>query len=518
MLSDQDLKQIQAYGIDKATVERQIENFRNGFPYLNIVKAATLNDGILPIDDSQAEAYIQTYEQEAPQYKVMKFVPASGAASRMFKDLFAFVESYRGTDEDYQKLVSEESNRPVFTFFKRIHDFAFHDELEQAYAARHKGLHEAILQREYVSVLKTLLEEDGLHYGSLPKGLLKFHRYETGARTPVEEHLVEGAHYARSADGKVYIHFTVSPEHRERFESLINAIRSEYEQRYQVSYDISYSVQKPSTDMIAVDMQNEPFRQEDGAILFRPGGHGALLENLHELDADLVFIKNIDNVVPDRLKDTTYRYKKLLGGVLLNFQARIFSYLRFLDEASELNHEQMENIRHFVENELCVISPQVFAALADDEKVAFLIEKLDRPVRVCGMVKNQGEPGGGPFWVSSQDGTTTLQIVESAQVDMDNPQQRELFEAATHFNPVDIVCSLKNYKGEKFDLPRYVDPQAGFITKKSKDGRTLQAQELPGLWNGSMADWNTIFVEVPIITFNPVKTVNDILREQHQEG
>lgn len=518
MLSDQDLKQLETHGINKAIVEKQIKNFQEGFPFLDIVKAATINDGILQINNHLADEYIREYEQAAPHYKVMKFVPASGAASRMFKALFAFVESYKGTEEEYQQLISSEKYKPIFTFFKRIHDFAFYHDLQSAHEAKGIGLNEAILQRQYVSVLETLLNEDGLNYGNLPKGLLKFHRYGNTARTPVEEHLVEGAHYGRSADGKVFIHFTVSLEHRENFTELIKAVKPLYEQTYGVTYDISFSEQKSSTDTIAVDMNNEPFRNEDGSILFRPGGHGALLENLNDLNADIVFIKNIDNVVPDRLKGETYRYKKLLGGLLLSYQDKIFSYLKFMDEAEEITNEQVEEIRHFVENQLCVISPQVFSAMADDEKIAYLIAKLDRPIRMCGMVKNEGEPGGGPYWVSSEDGTTTLQIVESAQVNMDDPEQKKIFKEATHFNPVDIVCSLKNYKGEKFDLPRYVDPSTGFITKKSKDGKELKAQELPGLWNGSMADWNTIFVEVPVITFNPVKTVNDLLREQHQEA
>ncbi len=516
MLSDQDLQQLKSHGIDKATVERQIENFKEGFPFLNIVKAATINDGILRIDAPLIEEYIRSYDQTAPQRSVVKFVPASGAASRMFKDLFSFTESYQGTDEAYHQLVNDKKYEPVFQFFKHINDFAFHQDLKRQHEAKGAGLHEAILQRQYVSVLETLLLEQGLNYGNLPKGLLKFHRYGDTARTPVEEHMVEGAHYGRSQDGIVRIHFTVSPEHREAFRHLVEAVRPAYEQKYGVQYDITFSEQKPSTDMIAVDMQNEPFRNDDGTILFRPGGHGALLENLNDLDADIVFIKNIDNVVPDRLKEETYRYKKLLGGLLLSYQDRIFSYLKFLDEAEEVTSEQIEEIRHFVENQLCVISPQVFSAMEDSEKVTFLIEKLDRPIRVCGMVKNEGEPGGGPFWVSSEDGTTSLQIVESAQVDMANPEQKKLFQEATHFNPVDIVCSLKNYEDKKFELPRYVEPSTGFITKKSKDGRDLKAQELPGLWNGSMADWNTIFVEVPVITFNPVKTVNDLLREQHQ--
>lgn len=517
MLSEQDVNQLKAHGIKKETVEKQLRNFQEGFPFIDIVKAATINDGILQISDELASQYISEYEQDAPQYKVMKFVPASGAASRMFKDLFAFTDSYKGTDEEYQQLVNDKKHEPIMSFFKRINDFAFYNDLKKTHESSGKGLNEAILQRQYVAVLQSLLNDEGLGYGNLPKGLLKFHRYGEASRTPVEEHLVEGANYCRSADGKVYIHFTVSPEHKAKFAQLIEEVRPVYEQKFGATYDISYSEQKPSTDMIAVDMNNEPFRNEDGTILFRPGGHGALLENLNDLDADVVFIKNIDNVVPDRLKGETYHYKKLLGGLLLSYQQTIFGYLDYLDKAEDLFSDKVEEIRHFVENQLCVISPAVFSSLRDDEKIAWLISKLDRPIRVCGMVKNEGEPGGGPYWVSSENGTTSLQIVESAQVNMDDPDQASVFKEATHFNPVDIVCSLKDHDGKKFDLHRYIDPSTGFITKKSKDGRDLKAQELPGLWNGSMADWTTIFVEVPVITFNPVKTVNDLLREQHQE-
>ncbi len=518
MLSEQDIKQLKAHGIKRETVEEQLRNFQEGFPYINIVKATTINDGLLQLSDELTDQYVGEYEEDAPRYKVMKFVPASGAASRMFKDLFSFTDTYKGTDEDYQKLTTDKKHEPIVGFFKRVNDFAFYDDLKTAHERSGKGLNEAILQREYVPVMQTLLNDEGLGYGSLPKGLLKFHRYGQESRTPVEEHLVEGANYCRSADNKVYIHFTVSPEHKTRFVQHVEEVKPKYEQQFGVTYDITYSEQKPSTDVIAVDMNNEPFRNEDGSMLFRPGGHGALIENLNELDADMVFIKNIDNVVPDRLKDTTYRYKKLLGGLLLSYQQRIFDYLNYLDRAEDLFSDKVEEIRHFVENQLCVISPAVFASLQDDEKVAWLISKLDRPIRVCGIVKNEGEPGGGPFWVSSEDGTTSLQIVESAQVNMQDAEQTRLYKDATHFSPTDILCGLKDHDGKKFDLHRYVDPSTGFITKKFKDGRELKAQELPGLWNGSMAEWTTIFVEVPVETFNPVKTVNDLLREQHQEA
>ena len=518
MFSDQDLAYLRQRGTDPEVAEQQVQNFKEGFPHLPLVKAATIDDGILRIEDSLADEFITKYETKSARMRAVKFVPASGAASRMFKALFAFAQSYSDSDEDYQKLVHDPDQRPIFEFFKHIQDFAFYDDLNQTQSTRGLGLNESVLQRKYTDVLNTLLQGDGLNYGNLPKGLLKFHRYGNTSRTPVEEHLVEGAHYCRNANGDVYVHFTVSPEHRALFEQHVADVKKRYEQEYGTTFHVSFSEQKPATDTIAVDMNDEPFRNDDGTLLFRPGGHGALIENLNDLEADLVFIKNIDNVVPDRFKEETYRHKKLLGGVLLSCQEKVFNYLRYLDEVEVADNETLEEIREFVEDQLCVLPSQVFASMDGAEKVMFLIEKLDRPIRVCGMVKNEGEPGGGPFWAINPDGSTSLQIVESAQVAMNDPEQKTIWENATHFNPVDIVCSLKNYEGKKFDLTHYVDPQAGFIAKKSKDGRELKAQELPGLWNGAMSDWSTLFVEVPIVTFNPVKTVNDLLREQHQES
>ncbi|WPP49594.1 DUF4301 family protein [Catalinimonas niigatensis] len=517
MFSDQDLNHLKAYGAELDTIKQQIQQFEEGFPFLRIIKAATLNDGLLKIDEHLTEGYIHTYEKEGPRKRIIKFVPASGAASRMFKGLYSFMQSYSGSDEDYQKLTSDEKMKPMFNFFKHIENFAFYESLKEKYLQKHKiGLNEAILQRKYVSVLETLLDDDGLQYGSLPKGLLEFHAYTHTTRTPVEEHLVEGAHYCKNANNEVYIHFTVSPEHRQGFEQHIEEMKVSYEKEFGVTYYISFSEQKPSTDTIAVDMDNQPFRNEDGSLLLRPGGHGALIENLNDLDADMVFIKNIDNVVPDNIKESTYTHKKMLGGILLSYQETIFSYLHLIHESDDLSAEKIEEIRHFVENQLCTISPQVFSTMEDAEKVAYLFQKLDRPIRVCGMVKNEGEPGGGPFWAENSDGSTSLQIVESAQVDTQDAEQMEIFKNSTHFNPVDIVCSLKDFEGKKFDLRSFVDTQTGFISQKSKDGKELKALELPGLWNGSMSDWNTIFVEVPIVTFNPVKTVDDLLRKQHQ--
>ena len=365
-------------------------------------------------------------------------------------------------------------------------------------------------------VVAALLNPEGLNFGQLPKGLLLFHLYaDDTVRTPLEEHLVEGALYAQDEDKNVHVHFTVSPEHRELFMAKVASVVARYEAEFGVKYDITFSEQKASTDTIAADKDNNPFRDTDGSLVFRPGGHGALIENLNDLDADVVFIKNIDNVVPDRLKDDTVTYKKLLAGVLVSLQAQAFAYLRRLDEGS-CTDEELQEMVDFLQNKLCCQHPAI-ETLKGDILVTYLKKKLNRPMRVCGMVQNVGEPGGGPFLAYNADGTVSLQILESSQIDMDNPVKKAMFLEGTHFNPVDLVCAIKDYKGEKFDLPTFVDKSTGFISSKSTGGRSLKALELPGLWNGAMSDWNTIFVEVPLTTFNPVKTVNDLLRDQHQK-
>ena len=377
-----------------------------------------------------------------------------------------------------------------------------------------KNINALLSEHNYKAVVSNLLESAGLNYGALPKGLLKFHRYADGVRTPLEEHLVEGALYAAGKSGEVNVHFTVSTEHRALFEKLVAAKAAEYEAKYGTTYHISFSEQKPSTDTVAADMENKPFRDEDGKLLFRPGGHGALIENLNDLDADIVFIKNIDNVVPDRLKADTVTYKKLLAGVLVTLQKQAFEYLELLD-GGHYSHEQLETIIRFVQQQLRCRRTDL-KELEDADLVIYLRKKLNRPMRVCGMVKNVGEPGGGPFLAYNPDGTISLQILESSQIDMNDPEKKAMFEKGTHFNPVDLVCAVRDYKGNKFNLLKHVDKATGFISYKSKNGKDLKALELPGLWNGSMSDWNTVFVEVPLSTFNPVKTVNDLLREQHQ--
>lgn len=492
MFIEKDLDKIKVRGANLETIQQQIENFKKGFPYLNVIKAATIGDGIIALSDSQAGKYAKYFDSRSPKLKLLKFVPASGAATRMFKSLFSA--------KDEGKL-----DKSVNEFLERLKDFAFYDILVKAIGAE---------SADYQTVLEYLLTDKGLEYGSLPKGLLHFHKYGKAARTPVEEHLVEGAKYANS-NGKVKLHFTVSPEHRKKFKALIDSVLPKYEAKYKVKYSISFSEQKPSTDTIAVNMDNTPFRTGSEELLFRPAGHGALLENLNEQEADIMFIKNVDNVVPDRLKSKTILYKKALAGLLLDYQEKIFSYLKKL-YSEEVDEKLLKEILNFLETKLCTLPPEGFGSYSVDAKMDYCKRKLNRPIRLCGMVKNVGEPGGGPFWAKDPDSSISLQVVESAQIDLGNAQQKEIFDKATHFNPVDLICSVKDYKGNKFNLLNYRDPQTGFITQKSQSGKDLKAQELPGLWNGAMSDWNTLFVEVPLITFNPVKTVNDLLRNEHQ--
>ena len=485
MFSEKDLQQIAAHGLTPDAVERQIENFRRGFPFLKVVRAASPADGVLVPDAAAVDAAVARYVMAlAAKCSVVKFVPASGAATRMFKELFAFVnEGTRGKGID--------------TLLENIRRFAFWPELQAVLpaGADDKATVDAIVN-------------DGLGYGRQPKGLVTFHAYPDGTRKAVEEHLVEGAAYAAS-DGTARIHFTVSPEHMAGFQQLLKAKIPVYEKRFGIRYDISFSVQKPSTDTIAVNPDNTPFRQDDGSLLFRPAGHGALIENLAEIDADIIFIKNIDNVTTDAQRGDTIRYKKALAGILLDLQAQAFAHLHKLEQGTT----DLAPIAEFIEQRLFIKLPDDFASRTFGDRTALLINILDRPIRVCGIVRNEGEPGGGPFWVANADGSESLQIAESSQI---APEDLPLMQSATHFNPVDLVCGVRKADGRKYDLREYTDPSTGFISSKSSGGRELRAQELPGLWNGAMARWNTIFVDVPITTFSPVKVVQDLLRPQHQ--
>lgn len=505
MFNAEDILQIEQKGMNEAQINAQLENFKNGFDFLKLEGAAAVGNGIVAPTEDEAEAYIQAWNNyKAEGHNITKFVPASGAASRMFKNLFEFLNAdYEAPATDFEK-----------TFFAHIHSFAFYDALNDAcFLNEGKGIDALVEEGDYKAVVANLLGEDGLNYGQLPKGLLQFHTYDDCAKTPLEEHLTEAALYA-SSRGEADVHFTVSHEHRDLFQELIDRVLPEFKAQHNLTYNVSLSEQKPSTDTIAVNMDNTPFRTNDGKLLFRPGGHGALIENLNDLKSDIVFIKNIDNVVPDYMKAETVYWKQVIAGILVEVQKQVFGYLRLLD-SHKYSHEDLEEIIRFVRHTLgCNIAG--LKDLEDTELHIYLRKKLNRPIRVCGVVKNVGEPGGGPFLAYNPDGSVSLQILESSQIDQNNPEYMNMFTQGTHFNPVDLVCAVRNYKGEKFNLPDFVDPATGFISYKSKDGKELKALELPGLWNGAMSDWNTIMVEVPLATFNPVKTVNDLLRPQHQ--
>ena len=509
-----DLSQISNRGSDLQTVEQQIENFKKGFPFSDLQKAATIGDGVFQLTEKELDTLKAYYNKNAPLKKVLKFVPASGAASRMFKNLFNYLEELQDGSKSKYELLADKGFNSVSNFISNISKFAFFNSLEDSLNKEGKSIESILEKEDYAILIDYLLNKHGLDYGSLPKGLLEFHRYYDVSRLAMEEHLVECAFYSRSENDWALIHFTVSPEHLEKFKEELKQIQNIYEKKFGISYDVNFSTQKKSTDTIAVDMKNNPFREKDDSLLFRPGGHGALIENLNDLEADLIFIKNIDNIVPDRLKEPTILYKKAIGGLLLKLQETIFKFLKELESTG--SSDNINQITQFTQKDLNINLPLDFNSKSIEEKRAFLFSHLNRPIRICGMVKNEGEPGGGPFWVKNTKGETSLQVVESSQVDADNRDQLNIMKSATHFNPVDLVCGTKNYKNEKFDLHKYVDPETGFISIKSKDGKNLKAQELPGLWNGAMANWITIFVEVPVVTFNPVKTVNDLLREQHQ--
>jgi hypothetical protein len=515
MFEAEDIERIAARGMDIESIHRQIGNFRMGFPYIRLSRAATNGDGIITFSAGDQKFYEGFFKETSGQHRIVKFVPASGAASRMFKDLFEFRELYGNGSITYDDFLRDRGFNSVHHFITNLGKFAFFETLRNKMAADGLDIDSLIRKHDFISVIDYLLGETGLNYSNLPKALLFFHEYPDGPRVAAEEHMVEAAHYAKDDQGNSRLHFTVSPEHIAKFDERIAQVLSSYESRFRIKFDIRHSVQKKSTDTIAVDPENQPFRNADGSLLFRPAGHGALLENLNEIDADLIFIKNIDNIVPDRLKEQTYEYKRLIGGYLLYIRKTVYDFLEKLDRNQAGAGEILRMIT-FAEEKLYLRFPEGFSTFTVERQIPELIRKLNRPMRVCGMVKNEGEPGGGPFWVADNEGNLSLQIVESSQINMKDEKQKQVVDSSTHFNPVDLVCSIKNYRGNTFRLADYVDESTGFISTKSSGGKTLKAVELPGLWNGSMADWITVFVEVPVITFNPVKIVNDLLRPEHQ--
>lgn len=505
MLNTEDLRLLKAKGISVETLKEQLETFKTGFPYLRIEASASIGNGITKFKDEEVDDCIAEWDKFLNDGGIVeKFVPASGAASRMFKNMFEFMNGiYDVPTTDFEK-----------KYFNEIDKFAFYNSLNNECVKNHgKDIPTLKTEGKYKEIVQCMLKDCGLNYGFLPKALLQFHKIGDEVHTPLEEHLEEGAQYATDKDNNVNIHFTVSPEHKPEFIKLIDSKVPEFAEKWGVKYHVSMSEQKPSTDTVAVDMENNPYR-ENGNLLFRPAGHGALLENLNEINADVVFVKNIDNVVPSSLRAETIKYKKVIGGYLVKVQKQIKTYLEMLESGNYTMADIREMIQ-FLHDTLCVRHEDT-KHLEDCKLVLYIKNKLNRPIRVCGMVKNDGEPGGGPYIAYNNDGSTSPQILESAQFDMSKLESAELIKSGTHFNPVDLVCYIKDYKGNKFNLKNYVDKKTGLISEKSKSGTTIKALELPGLWNGSMSDWNTIFVDVPLATFNPVKTVNDLLRVQHQ--
>lgn len=501
--------------ISLQTIEHQLNLFISGVKIPELVKPCTPGDGIVQIPENQFSDLINEFNTASLSGRITKFVPASGAASRMFQKLFSVLNRFPKFSLRELKSLSEDDKecKYVYDFLTNLKKFAFYDDMKSALAKDDFDI-QNLISEDPGLIIKSILFEPGLDYLSKPKGAIKFHRYDDESRTAFEEQVFESLHYAADINNKVHIHFTISEENEILLNQIINKIKLKLANT-DFKIDISYSFQKKYTDTIAVNEKNKILFDKNGDIIFRPAGHGALLENLNELDADIIVIKNIDNLTVEKLAADTIHYKKLLIGLLVKTQQVIFNYLQSLKD-NDLDGSNFNSMIKFAEQTLSITFPYDFKNWSVDKKKIFLFEKFNRPLRVCGMVKNEGEPGGGPFWVKDDDGSLSLQIIEQAQVDMNNETQRNIFKQSTHFNPVDIVCGVMDYKGNKFNLKNYVDTESGIITKKSKDGIELKALELPGLWNGSMAYWNTIFVEVPISTFNPVKEINDLLRQEHQ--
>lgn len=514
MFSEKESTQIKNYGLTTNKVKAQIALITSGMAYSNLKEAATVGNGILKIEKAQESHFINFFDSKRDKLSIVKFVPASGAATRMFKFLFDFLNDYNINDGSFDSYIEKSNNKEISKFSETLEKMPFYEEVVHKIHNVNPNYNDLSFDEKQVEFVKTMLDVNRLNYSFFPKGLLPFHKYKNHVATAFEEHLYEGALYA-SSNKKANLHFTISENHNENFKKELNHIKERVEKNTNNTFNITFSFQKKSTDVIALTTNNELFKDEKGSILFRPSGHGALIENLNELDNDIIFIKNIDNVVVNEYHDIISNHKKLLAGILLEVQEQVFKILHQL-ETDHLNENDLESIVQFITNKLNIVVTPEFEYSSLDSKIFYLKEKLNRPIRVCGMVKNEGESGGGPFWVQDKKGTISLQIVESAQVDSSNENQMKLLNNSTHFNPVDLVCGVKNYKGESFNLLKYVDHDASFITKKNHLGVDIKALELPGLWNGSMAYWNTIFVEVPLITFNPVKTVNDLLRDSHQ--
>lgn len=508
----EDLKNFKHRDVKADNIDRQMANFEKGFDYVTLSEAATVDNGIIRIQPEEEEHLMENYQLARQKKDLLKMVPASGSASRMFKELFSFMDNYKGTEEEFLEFVQKKEAGSIFEFFKKMNELPFYTRLTAALWNDGKDIQKMLAKREYKEILEYILTEKGLNYGNTPKGLVDFHIYRDFVRTAFDEHLVEGALYCN--DGKTSsLHFTVSEEYIDLFKERLKKVTKVFEKMFNVKYNVTFSIQKPSTDTVSVETNGEILRDSKGQIVFRPGGHGALIYNLDELKADIIFIKNIDNVIPDRSKADTVKYKKLLAGTLLDVQQKVFDFLEILDKKP--TEEQLLEIESYMHT-IGYKEAEGKTYKDQKERIKHLQNLLNRPVRVCGMVENEGEPGGGPFWVKTKDGSSRLMIIESAQANLKDKEQKKIFDRSTHFNPVDLVCGVKNYKGKKFDLEKFIAADQGFITNKSFKGKDIKVQELPGLWNGAMANWITVFVEVPLTTFTPVKTVFDLFRFEHR--
>jgi len=507
--SEKDLQQLTKKGITEAKVLNQIETFKEGIPFVKLQNEAIIGNGIVKFSTKEEEALVKSFETDSKNKSLLKFVPASGAASRMFKATFNFLEKYNPIEETLEDYIVKKGDKDIKVFASGLKKFPFYDAIQKKISDKVTSVND-----EVYLFINEMLSVDKLNYGFFPKGLLPFHKYKDYTATPFEEHLKEGALYANTKD-EAKLHFTISEQHSTMFKEEFASVKDRVSKETNTSFKVDYSYQKAATDTIAVTLENDLFRNSDGSLFFRPGGHGALIENLNDQNADVIFIKNIDNVVTASNIEEVANSKKVLAGLLIKLQATVFDCAKKI-ESNNLTANQLTEMKLFLENEMNVKFSDSFSSATIAQQIDIIKDKINRPIRICGMVKNEGEPGGGPFWVKDGNGNISLQIIESAQVDMSNEEQINIFKNSTHFNPVDLVCGVKNYKGEKYNLLNFVDEKQGFITEKTKEGKALKALELPGLWNGAMAFWNTIFVEVSLVTFNPVKTVNDLLKPSHQ--
>ncbi|AGC76648.1 uncharacterized protein DUF4301 [Nonlabens dokdonensis] len=513
-LTNKQKEQLEKKGISEELLISQLERFKKGFPVVKLDRPAKVNDGIVPLKDLSLEKLINHYEEHVSNLSLIKFVPASGAATRMFKFLHELLNNFDPQEDSLNSYINSNKAQELFTFFVAMEKFPFYNAVIKSLKSKHKDWLSKPFQAKKLLFIEEMLLEDGFNFAAMPKGLVPFHKYKDHTATAFEEHLFEACIYAKS-EGVARLHFTIAPAFKDHFSDEFARIQEIVERKTNATFDISFSYQSSSTDTIAVNQDNEAIVLEDGCLFFRPAGHGALLENLNQLDADLIFIKNIDNVTTSAHEQEIGRYKKILAGYLLKVQEQVFEYLQLL-KSGTVDTAIKSDIEEFLTQQLDAVLPSGYQKYAPEYQLEYLFNQLNRPLRVCGMVKNEGEPGGGPFWVVNNKGEHSLQIVESAQIDTNNKKQKEIAKKATHFNPVDLICSVRDYQGNKFDLMKYCDPETGFITYKTRNGRKIKAQELPGLWNGGMACWNTVFVEVPLETFNPVKTVNDLLKSAHQ--